>query len=110
MAKIGVPKYKDVINAETIGKIKDELNALCIEYNNFVSNKSVSNRESYLWDIYKDQYNKDFSTLAEMRGNAQAIADICNKALFTLSSRAIYDHVYVDPVVEAANAENNEEQ
>ena len=113
MAKIGVPKYRDVVNAETINKIKDSLNALCIQYNNFVSEKSVSNRESDLWDIYKGQYNLDFKTLAEMRGNAQAIADVCNAALYTISSRALYEHVYVNPVVEAARAaeeENNEEQ
>lgn len=110
MAKIGIPNYKDVVNVNTLNELKKQLNTLCIDYNKFVSNKAVENRESDLWDIYTSQYERDLALLTEMRSAAQMIADVCNKGLFNISSRAIYNHVFVDPMKEKMEEENNQEQ
>lgn len=93
MHKIGIIDYDDVINKEYMVKMAESLNNLCIFFNNFATKEAIENRESELIEKYKGQYEADIYNIKNIRENAQNIADMCNKAMFEMTGRALYKHI-----------------
>lgn len=90
--------YKDLMNFSIIRKLKENLNSICIIYNNLVNKSNIKKRESDYYEVYTAQYQEDLVNLEQLRDNCLHTADLCNKLLL-MANRHHIKQYYIDKEV-----------
>ena len=94
MSQIGITTYKDLVNAKHLGKLKEDVEGICINYKNLANDTSIENRESELFEQYTAQYQKDIQSIINIRNFCADLINRCDMINFIISKRSIEQHVY----------------
>ncbi len=92
--QIGIPEYKEFINAEKLSELKKSVNGLCLNFAGIASTDAINNRESDKFELYSKQYNSDLMKFQNMIYYAQTIVNEINNIMLNISTNAIQQKFY----------------
>lgn len=92
-AQIGIPTYKDEINAVKLNEIKEYINGLCFDFAKLSSTEAIENRESDGYEAYAHQYEHDMAVMKDIVSLAQKLQNTVNDSLFAIATREVYSHL-----------------